>query len=574
MTIIYAIILLGVLIFVHELGHFIFAKLADIKVDCFSLGFGPKLVGFKRGETEYCISAFPLGGYVKMLGEDPDEEIDPKDRGRAFTDKSKGWRAIILVAGPMFNLILPIIIYFFYFWGIQQYPSTHINVVIPGKPAFKAGLQPGDQIMAVQGKEVKLWSQLTEEIGKAYDQDISLRIKRGDEILAIKVKPETIKAKNVFGQDKKSGKIGVSHARLSASIGITSPNSLAFQAGLRTFDLVKEINGQPVEDFFILKSLLAANKDDKISFKVERASSPPKGQIPKNSPQNQQDIRKNAAKVEDSKSIISLDLVIPPDLSAQADRSPDFASVLGIESSSPYIFTVQKGTLAAQQGLLKGDRLISLNGQPIQYWWTVEEILAKNGNHQAAIKFRRAGQLFSQQFSILQKEKDDKYGRRYQEHNFGARGKITFLPGEMIEVKLGPLEAAAKSFNQAFRVMEVMLKAISFLISGDIPLKSLGGPIMIFDIAGKAAREGWSQYLWIMALISINLGLLNLFPIPVLDGGHLLLLGVEVVTRKPLSMKIRQVTNTIGITLLFLLMLFAFVNDIKRYWNDIIGYFQ
>ena len=149
MTLLYFVIFIGVLIFVHEMGHFIFAKLFDVKVLKFSLGFGPKMLGFRKGETEYVVAWVPLGGFVRMLGEDPDDDVRPLDEGRAFHQKPLWQRYIVILAGPAFNLIFPVIIYFIFFAAQTHLPPSTVGTVFQGQPAAEAGLMPGDRIVAI-----------------------------------------------------------------------------------------------------------------------------------------------------------------------------------------------------------------------------------------------------------------------------------------------------------------------------------------------------------------------------------------------------------------------------------------
>jgi len=178
MTFVYFILFIGPLIFVHELGHFLFAKLFDVKVLKFSLGFGPRAVGFHKGETEYVVAWFPLGGYVKMLGEDPNDEIKPDDQGRAFNQKPLWQRYIIVLAGPAFNLIFPIIIYFFFFAGQDSLAPAVVGRVIIGRPAAEAELRPGDRILAIDGTEVRYWDTMKDLIADRAGEPIRFTIER------------------------------------------------------------------------------------------------------------------------------------------------------------------------------------------------------------------------------------------------------------------------------------------------------------------------------------------------------------------------------------------------------------
>ncbi len=346
-----AIIVLGVLIFAHEFGHFIVAKGFGIKVLRFSLGFGPKIVGKTFGETEYCIASVPLGGYVKILGQDPEEKIDPEETNRAFSQKSVWVRMAVVVAGPFFNLLLAVLIFFIvYMSGVPQL-TTRVGSVNKDFPAYHAGIKPGDRILAVNGREVKDWMELSHAIRTSKGVMIILKIKRGTQVLSIKVKPKIKKIKTLFGEEKEIRMVGI----------------------IASQEIMKQSVG------------------------------------------------------------------------------PGRAIVMGVERT----------------------------------------------------------------------------------------GEIIYLT----------------------------LVSIIKIIERVIPAKTIGGPIMIMEMAGQQAKEGMANFLLFMALISINLGILNLLPIPILDGGHIFFMFFEIIFGKPLSVRKMEIAQNIGLALLILLMVFAFYNDLSRIFN-------
>lgn len=347
------IFVLGVLVFVHEFGHFLFAKLFGVKVLKFSLGFGGKLVGRKWGETEYLISAFPLGGYVKMFGEHQgDEEVDPAEQPRSFSHKAVWQRFCIVAGGPVFNLLFAVILFFgmFVIVGLPEaIDTTQIGQVTPGSAAEKAGIVAGDTIRNINGQETDSWKQVSNLIRESGGEEIILVIERQGEEIIIKAVPRMEKITDIFGEE-----VGERYL-----LGITRSEGL----------------------------------------------------------------------------------------------------------------TYEKATL---------------------------------------------GQAF---------------------------------------------EAA---FVQTWNLIYLTIMGIIKIIERVIPASELGGPIRIAELAGQQMEAGWINLFYFMGLLSVNLGILNLLPIPVLDGGHLVFLTIEGVRRRPLSDWAMEASQKVGIFLLLSLMVFVFYNDILR----------
>lgn len=344
-----AVVVLGLLIFVHELGHFIFAKLFGVGVEKFSLGFGPKIVGKTIGETEYLLSAFPLGGYVKMVGESPDLELSEADAARSFMGKPPLQRIVIVAAGPLFNLLFAGLLFIIiYMIGIPA-ATTRIGEVIAGKPAAVAGLQPRDLVLAVNERKVDRWDEFATIIADSKGAPLKLQVERAGAKLSYTIVPETREGKNLFGEK-----------------------------------------------------------------------------------------------------------VIYPAI----------------------------GVVAA---------------------------------------------------------------------------------GEMVTDRYSPPQAVVKGCQQTWKVIKLTILSLIKLIERVVPLDTVGGPIMIAKMAGEQAAAGGVNFLAFMALLSINLGVLNLLPVPILDGGHLFFYSWELIFRRPVSMKAREIAQQIGLALLIGLMVLAFYNDIIRY---------
>ena len=348
-NIIALIIVLGVLVFFHEFGHFIIARLFGVGVEKFSLGFGPRLFGKKIGMTDYRVSAIPLGGYVKMVGEEPDAEISEEMIPFSFTHKSVYKRMAIVIAGPLFNVLLAIVIFWglFTFYGAYE-PDTVIGKVAPDSAALEAGLKDKDKIVQIDGKPIETWADISEEIKTGEGKEIRITVRRGEETLSFQLKPRLRKAKNEFGEE------------------------------------------------------------------VERY-------------------------------------------------------LIGVESS-----------------------------------------------------------------------------------------------GTMVPRELSVGSAFTESIRQTWQVAEVTVVSIVKMIQGKISKKELGGPIMIAQMAGQQARAGAANLIWFIAIISVNLAVLNILPIPVLDGGHLVFFTIEAIKGSPVSENARMTAQQIGMLLLLLLMIFVFYNDLTR----------
>jgi regulator of sigma E protease len=344
--ILWAVLVLGVLIFVHELGHFLVAKRAGVSVLKFSLGFGPKIAGFTRGGTEYLLSAIPLGGYVKMLGEDPKEEV--ADLERSFSAKPIGWRSLIILAGPGSNFLLAIAIFWVVFMVGVPTLTTKVGEVMEGFPAREAGLLRGDRIVGIEGQPIEKWEELAKQIHQSPGRPVRLTVEREGKRFDVTVAPKATKQKNLFGEEQEIGLLGIAPA---------------------------------------------------------------------------------------------------------------------------------------------------------------EEFLTERTN---------------------------------------------------------PITAFGKAVYKTYDLSVLILITFGKLLQGVVPAKTIGGPLLVAQMAGEQARLGILNLLFFTALLSINLAILNLLPIPILDGGHLFFALIEAARGKPVSLKKREMAQQVGLVLLVALMIFAFYNDIFR----------
>ncbi|MHB8231353.1 MAG: RIP metalloprotease RseP [bacterium] len=342
-------IVISVIVLIHEFGHFILAKKMGVKVEKFSLGFGPKIFGRQIGETEYVISALPLGGYVKLLGEDPSEELPPEEQKRSYSNLPPYKKFLIIFFGPFFNFFLAAVIFTIIFMAGKPVLKPVIGGVMKGHPAIKAGLKKGDIIASINGIKVKSWAGLSKYIEKFGKHTLTLTVKDNNIIRNIKLKPELTTGLNVYGQ------------------------------------------------------------------KIKRY-------------------------------------------------------IIGITPSNKAVFYKYDG-------------------------------------------------LWSSFYSAV---------------------------------------------KEIWFIIYITVVSLFYLIIGKLPSSDLGGPIMIAQLSGRAASLGVSDFFYFIAFISVNIGLVNLFPVPALDGGHLLFSVIEMVKRSPLSVKFQETAAKVGFALLILLLLFVSYNDIIR----------
>ena len=529
-------LLLGILVVVHELGHFIVAKLFGVKVERFAVGFGPPLLRRSIGETEYVLAWLPLGGYVKMLGESPDEELSDADRARSFNGQSPLRRIAIATAGPAMNLVLSVVV----IAGLlitTGWPTatSRIGSVRPDSPAAKAGLLAGDRVVGIEGREIWRWSELTEAVRQSSEGLLSLEVERGQERLQLGVVPEV-------SPDGQGLLIGVEHHTALALIGLPDPTAVLAQAGLRTGDRVVMLNDQEVADWYRFESLLASTTGG-LELEVARQLAGDEERIRVNLP----------APDERRWSIESLGVVVV-----------DFA-VLEVQPASP----ARRAKVAA------GDILLSMGGETVQSFAQVaERVRESDGSALELLVLRDGAELAIE--VLPERRIRERDGVREPTWVIGILGGAPRGPGERRDdVIRNPFTATWQGVVRTGEVFLLTTDAFAQLITRKVGVENLAGPIGIGEIAGESfAAEGWFSFLWILCVISVNLAILNLLPIPILDGGHILFAIVESVRGGPIGVRAREIGQTLGLSLIVLLMGFAFWNDISRHWMGIIGFFK
>ena len=444
------IIVLGVLIFFHEFGHFLIARLFGVGVEKFSLGFGPRLVGKKIGITDYRLSAIPLGGYVKMVGEEPDAEIDPANLPLSFTHKHVAKRMLIVAAGPVFNILLAILIFFVFFsiTGIDDIKPV-VRQVHKDSVAQKAGLQVDDRIVSVDDTSVEAWYDIDEVVADSNGNTLTLGVVRNGTFLKIDVKPE-----------------------LKQSIDLLGDSVSYYDLGISAF--------------------------------------------------------------------------------------PELMAIVG---------EVTAGYPAERAGLLKGDQIIAINGVPIESWRQMQSIISSSGGAKLSIDVKRREEVFQVKLTPQYVEDKNHLGEVVNRYLIGISTQPFDIPeADLVTKRLPPIKAVMESIKRTYSICALMVRSVVKMIDGSIPKENLGGPIMIAKLAGDQAKQGFDKLVQFIAFISINLAIINLIPIPVLDGGHLLFFSIEAIKGRPVSVKVREVAQQVGFFILILLMILVFYNDITRFF--------
>ena len=559
MNLVFFILLIGPLIFFHEFGHFIAARIFKVGVVRFSIGFGPKLFGFKRGETEYIVGALPLGGFVRMVGADPGElpNLPESQRSRAMWSKPVWQRALIVLAGPLANLLIPLPIFIAFYAAQDGRLPARVGTVMAGMPADEAGLEPGDIIREVGGESIRYFDELQRHVGDAEGKEVQLVVQRGDEEFTASLRPEMTRSRDrwVGLRWVERPIIGINIETIGSVVHVWDRDGPAARAGLKTFDRVVAVNGEAVSDYPELL-LTIERQEGPVDLLVMRPLS------------------------------IGDDLgdffVEEPFETAITPELRDGEQYLGWRAANMVVYTVQPGSPAAAAGLIRGDELVSLDGEPCNLFSVLVSKLGREPEPHE-LGFIRDGETL---LTTIEPEELKVTGELNQEMTqvvIGMRSLETadFYPEGMQLPDLLPMsfgERIVFGFRMGFEALFGFFFGIVIgvwqLITGQVGLSNLGGPIMIFDLAGRAGEAGPQAFLQMMALISINLGILNLLPIPVLDGGSLVLFGIEAVKRGPISVRTRQIANYAGLVFIMMLFVLVFKNDIERYWSNFAEFFN
>lgn len=570
MDLVYFIILASCLIFVHELGHFLFAKAFGVKVLTFSLGFGPKILRLRGRETEYCIGLIPLGGYVSMLEASKTEVVLSEDRSRTFESLALYKRILIVLAGPAMNLMFPVLLYFAVFVTEGPFLPPTVGVVLPGHPA--AGkLEPGDRIMEVNGETIGTNEELQRIVRRSPGETLTLKVFRDNRHVEVEVAVQEKVERGELDTVERYGIIGVETTAPAAVIGVLDSGSPAGRAGLRTFDVVTHVAGKPVRRYMDLVEAFEENHGETVPVTYLRPM-----------------VADGALGGLAEFALLEAGVVA---LTPNPDGTDMFERT-GIELADLYAASVPEGSYLHRAGLRTGDKVLELDGEPLPAWSTLRDRLlaAPDEPHTLVFWSQRRAMRKLGRFEVRREEITDEHGQVCVHYvvpsgspaapaprcqGWGAqpvRNWLPLAPEERVDHPRPISYALGKAVDETVQVTRFILVSIVRLLQGRLSLKSLSGPISVYELAGQEGRKGTLYFLRLMAFISLNLALLNLLPIPVLDGGHLLFFLIEAILRRPLPMRAREVAHILGFAVLLLLLAVVFKNDVEVRWDVIRGH--
>lgn len=578
------VVLLGSLIFVHELGHFLVAKFYKVRVEIFSLGFGPKIFKFKRGDTLYAISAIPLGGYVKMYGDDPTADVPDDQKSVSFTHKPVGQRIGVVLAGPLMNFFFAIVLFVAVALVGEQMLSAKLGDIEATSAAYTAGFRSGDVVTKVADEPVQSWEELQAKIEARGDQPTSFAVIRENETqpTTFSATPKTAPNKNVLSWEKHVGEIeGLSYMSRASIIGIVDPQSPAGKAGLKTGDIVTAVNGTKVDKW---RTLVAALGQSRVPAEAQ-------GPTFQFTVQRQPD----GLDAPTDKEPQVLDISVAIAATTPAGDSEAVLKGLGIEFPETFLAGFDKTSPAKEAGLKTGDKVVGIDNKPVRNFSEIATIIRAYGDETAPvaspgensapagsstgtsadspkrpllISVIRDGQPVEVTVVPHFKNRMNQQGREERRFEIGIKPMIIdSAPATFEWSASNGLVALRRGISQTLHWTSVTALTFVRLFQAEVSAKNISGFISIGQMAKKSWQIGRAQFMNIMAIISINLFILNLLPVPVLDGGHLMFFSIEALRGAPLSMRKLEIAQQVGLILLLGLMVFALFNDVTRIFN-------
>lgn len=503
----------GLVVFVHEGGHFLVARWNNVEVEAFALGMGPKLLSYQPGETEYRLCVVPLGGYVKLVGEDISAE---SDNPRAFVNQPVQRRIMILVAGVLCNLILGYLLYI-------PYGMVHGEKIMPAKvglvgedmPAANK-LQVGDRILSLNGHKVETFRDVTVRNSLLGAKDRKFLIERDGHEKLVTIEPQRVEDKSVY---EPGYKVGIS-PYLSPEIDKLRDGSLLRDKGFKPEDKIIAVGDTPVKSWYQLEQLLFENRG-KLTVTIGRGEAE-----------------------------LTKTISVPDKLAAWRDWKDSFGLV--VAETSPRIISVKSNSPAERAGFQAGERLSNLGDTPVVSGNQFFE-LTKNTHGSQTVQVKREGELRSRTIQLPRREKA--WREWYTQLKWSP-------PVE--QRRYGFFGACAFAYRESTKAVKLLFEGLWGLLTQRLSPRSLAGPVGIVAVTGQIATVGFMPLIRFTAFLSINLGILNLLPIPVLDGGHVFLSLPELIG-KPLPPIAFEVANKIGLALLLTLLLTVTFFDLARF---------
>lgn len=590
-----AIIAVGLLILVHEFGHFVAAKAVGVRVEIFSIGFWKKLVGFRKGDTEYRLSLIPLGGYVKLAGELPEESEGKPDE---FHSKSPGQRALVFVAGVAFNVVFAVVGFVAAFSMGVPFPVAEVGTLEKGWPAWEAGLRRGDRIVRANDIEEPDFNDLTQEVALGGTEKVELEIEPGGKILRIKPRFREDLGFRWLGFRPPSELVVTGLAR----IGDKDGRCPAEEAGIEIGDRILAVapsgarQFQRVETLHELRMLLLDRSHETVRIRLRRnggektvtALTEPRPQfgvgiscvsttvesMRKDGVAQEMGLRPGdkitAVNGREVTSIIEVEQVIWGSWGSQSfsvDRGgrtvsltcsiPDSAALeeflFSFECEAGTVLTwVREGSPAREAGMKVGDRLLAVAGQAVENWQDIVEAGAAAGRDPREMKWKGESGVVSRELAPV----NDPL------HPEGTLG--LFFRHKTVVKQYGIAKALKTGINKTYGTVASILMTFRGFAEQRVSPKTLGGVVTIAYSSYLAAQQGFAKLLYLTAFISTCLAFLNILPIPVLDGGHLLFVAIEKIRGKPVPETVMAVAQYVGLALLLMLVIYVTKNDILR----------
>lgn len=532
--------ILAPLVIVHELGHFFFAKLFRVRADVFSVGFGPRLFSKQWGETEFRLALIPLGGFVKLLGEDPEKPLTPEEAKRALHTQASWKRFFIFFGGPLFNFIWAMLVFStILFIGEPQLASV-VGRVLPGSPAQVAGFHSGDRILSIQDQSVKKFEEVAHIVSEHPKQELLFRVQRPSlrQEMTLKATPSAKDGFTPYGESTQVGEIeGLLPTARSAQVGISNPESAAAKAGMQTGYVINEFNGQLNPNFEDLERSYAVIPEG-ISFSLHFKTADAKADF-------------EGQKITWTK----------------PRGSKGLASDFGLYSNELFVDRTLPKSPADRAGLQKGDRLVKVGDTPVRTFFELKDRVQSLGekNGAFALAWERAGKLQEVRIEPTATQTKDALLNTKTQYTIGVIPMLTWAePDTEIERIYNPFVLLVKGTERMIDLSAKNLISITKMFTGDVSVATLGGPILIGKLAGESISRGLIAFLSTMGVLSVGLGVLNLLPVPILDGGHIVLLLVEGIRRRPLTLKQMEVVQQIGLVFILTLMVIVIKNDLSR----------
>ncbi len=523
-------VLLGVLVFIHEWGHFVVARFFKVRVEVFSLGFGKKILKWKKGSTLYSISAIPLGGYVKMFGDQYGQKVSPQDKKDSFLHKKLYQRTLVVLAGPLMNFFLAVLIFATFSMVGEQEARPLVSEVEEGSLAQKAGFKAQDLLVSVNQKPLKNLKEFDRIIFKNSQKPLSITVKRDHRYQTLSVVPEKKPLIGEYGLQATGGVIsGLSYFTAASFVGVDDPESAAGKAGFQTFDEIVSIDNKPVFTYNQLALALKTPGGYAIQVKREGKTKP-----------------------------LFLDI-----------KSPENLKNLGFHKPNLFVADLKSGGQAQKAGLKKGDRIVKINNSPVTQWpLLVERVKNFNPEKEKHLKLGIIREGEFKEFLITPHPQSQLInGKEQTRYMLGVVSGMRQVPagGIYTHRTLNPFKALSQGFLKTLKWCQITGIYIKKLIVGEVSRKALGGAIHIGREAYKSYSYGLKYFFIIMAVLSIQLCLVNLLPVPILDGGHLVFYAVEFFKGSPMSMRKMIMFQYLGLVFILTLVIFTTFNDVHNW---------